>query len=177
MHIKRYSMWSRRILKFYSIQISNVGKAGRRSLWRDGINLMSDVLPDPGKLRRGKVTKCSATDENFPRRNLFLVSIFPRRIFSPAKFFFDEMFPRRISSRRYFPPAKLFPISTLLCLSLLSSLFLFSFVLIFCANSWIIEGRFLRGRRGDLKNIVRVNKEQLNCERKNVNILKNVVVW
>ena len=42
-------------------------------------------LPYRGKLRRGKVTKFSASDEIFPRRN-----------FSPAKFFPDEVFPDKV---------------------------------------------------------------------------------
>ena len=44
-------------------------------------------LPYRGKLRRGKVTKFSSSDENFPRRKFSPTKLLPRRIFFPNEYF------------------------------------------------------------------------------------------
>ena len=41
-------------------------------------------IPYRGKLRRGKVTKFSSSDENFPRRKFSPVKIFPDETFAPT---------------------------------------------------------------------------------------------
>ena len=48
---------------------------------------LSIYIPYRGKLRRGKVTKCFSSDENYPRRK-----------FSPTKIFPDEVFPDKVFS-------------------------------------------------------------------------------
>ena len=44
-------------------------------------------IPYRGKLRRGKVTKFSSSDENFLRRKFSLTKLLPRRIFFPNEYF------------------------------------------------------------------------------------------